>query len=100
MAATAPKPMRSPSPGNVPPVIATVPPTRLRLSGSDTEAVGERKSPLGLPSAKIARGSTPASVGGLFTAVMLTVEVTAVLRFDDALPSLSTQVTVRVGFDP
>ena len=41
-----------------------------------------------------------ASVGASLTLIMLIVVVCAALVADEAEPSLSTQVSVRVGFEP
>src|SRR5262249_24622453 len=85
----------SPSPGNAPPVIATVALARVALSGSETATVGDSVTagPFSVKDASV----VPASVGGSFTAVMLIVVVDTELRLLEPLPSLSSQVTVRVG---
>src|ERR1043166_991935 len=86
----------SPSPAKVPPVIDTVAFAILRLSGSDTDNVGE--SCTVLPSRNDNVGVTEVSIGASLIAVMLTVVVAA------ALPTLkssfTTQVIVRVGSEP
>src|SRR5262245_2984276 len=87
----------SPSPGNVPPVIATVAPARLRLSTSDTTADGD--SVTGDPFSVKDASAVQARVGGSLTAVMLTVVVTLAVALL-APPSSSVQVTVRVGAEP
>src|SRR5262245_56038460 len=87
----------SPSPAKVPPVIATVAPARVRLSGSDTVTAGD--SVTGDPFSVYDALAVPASVGGSFTAVMLTMLVVLPVALL-ALPSLSVQVTVRVGAEP
>ena len=48
----------------------------------------------------LAATATDATVGASLTAAMLTVSVAVALRLFEALPSLSTQVTVRVGSAP
>src|ERR1051325_5202050 len=87
----------SPSPANVPPVIATVAPASARLSGSDTVTDGDNVT--GDPFSVNDALTAPASVGASFTAVMLTTDVTLLVALL-ALPSLSVQVTVRVGAEP
>src|SRR5580704_7159878 len=89
----------SPSPAKVPPVTLTVAPARLRLSGSLTETADDSvaAAPSSVYAAVVA---TLLNVGGSLTLVMLTVDVTAVLKLFEPEPSLSTQVNVRVGFEP
>jgi hypothetical protein len=83
----------------VPPVILTVAPDRLTSSGSLTETDPDKVA--GAPSSvKAAVVATFDNVGASLMLVMLTVLVTAVLRLNEPEPSLSTQVTVRVGFEP
>src|SRR6202035_5410895 len=89
----------SPSPVNVPVVIETVAPTRLRLSGSLTEAALDSTT-APAPCVKCAPVATFDSVGGSFTLVTPMVVVTAVLRLLELPPLLSTQVTVRAGSAP
>src|SRR5262249_58607026 len=83
------------APGN-PRAIEMVAFATLRLSGSDTDKVGE--SWMVLPSRKDTLEVTEVRVGASLTAVMLTVVVWG------ALPTLkssfTTQVTVRVGSEP
>src|ERR1043166_7808547 len=86
----------SPSPAKVPPVIFTVAFAILRLSGSDTDNVGE--SCTGLPSRNDRVGNTEVRVGASLIAVMLTVGVAAVLP--TLKSSFTPQVTVRVGSEP
>src|SRR5438128_298551 len=88
----------SPSPAKLPPVIAAVALASVRLSGS--AAVSDGDAATVCPGRQVTLAVTADSVGGSFTLVMLTVSVTAVLRLFDPLPSLSTQVTRRVGFEP
>ena len=70
----------------------------MRLSGSDTDAAPASVTAAPF-SVKVALVATLDSAGGSFTAVMLTVVVTVVVALL-ALPSLSVQVTVRVGSEP
>ena len=89
----------SASPENVPPVIETVALASVRLSGSVTETAPD--SVTAPPSSvKWTLEATLASVGASLTATTLTVVVANELRLFDPLPSLSSQVTVRVGFAP
>ena len=87
----------SPSPAKVPPAIDTVADTRSRLSGSVTEAAGDKVTVWLAVKATLAAA---VSVGGSLIAVMLTVVVCAVERLNEPAPSLSTQVMVRVGVEP
>src|ERR1700730_16307866 len=87
----------SPSPENVPPVILTVASRSFWSSGSVTVTLGDRVTVLlGAPTTD---GATFDNVGASLTKVTLMVEV-AVPVENDALPSLSVQVSVRVGFEP
>src|SRR6267142_67517 len=86
----------SPSPANVPPVIWTVALARSRLSGSDTERVGDRVSVL--PSTNEATDATDDSTGGSLMAVRLTVVVAGALAMLKS--SVTTKGTVRVGAEP
>src|SRR5690242_9294604 len=88
----------SPSLANVPPVIDTVALTSLRLSGSETASVGEIV--VADDGETVSDEATFESVGASLTLVMVTVVVCAVLVSNEADPSLSTQVTVRVVLDP
>ena len=88
----------SPSPANVPPVTATVAPVSVRLSGSATVSDGD--SVTVLLSVNATWAAWPVSVGASLTAVTLMVVVCAALRLNEPLPSLTTQVTVRVGSEP
>src|SRR4249920_3310683 len=89
----------SPSPTNVPPAIFTVAPVQVGLSGSVTETVGD--STIEAPfSVKLVLVVPSASVGASLTAVTLIVVVVIELRLLEPLPSLSSQVTVRVGLAP
>src|SRR5580658_8239350 len=89
----------SPSPAKVLPVTETVALARVVLPVSETVTFDD--SVTAAPSSvKAALVATFESVGGLLTAVMLTVVVVGVLRLRDGTPSLSTQVTVRVASDP
>src|SRR5262249_41491452 len=83
----------SPSPVKVPPVIETVALDKLVLSKSETVIAGEIV--VVLPWGKLSEGATEISVRG--SCAMLIVVVAAVLRLNEPEPSLSTQVTVRVG---
>src|SRR5262249_59639774 len=85
----------SPPPTKVPPVISTVAPASVRLSGPDAVTFGD--STTALPFSVNDALVVPVRVGGSFTAVTLTVVVLAVLRLNEPLPSLSTQVTWRGG---
>ena len=88
----------SPSPAKLPPMIATVALARSRLSGSDTLALPA--SVACWPSVKPKLPGRLPSAGESLIAVMLMVVVAAVLRLLEPEPSLSTQVTVRVGLEP
>src|SRR5947199_383538 len=89
----------SPSPVNLPPVIDTVALARLRLSGSVTVTAPD--SVTAAPSSvKEALVATLLRIGGSLTLVMLTVVVATLLRLNEPQPSLTIQVTVRVGFEP
>src|SRR5690348_6341271 len=90
----------SPSPEKVPPTICTVAFARFRLSGSFTVTFDESVVEDAAFSVNCALGATLLSVGGSLTAVMLRVEVAAALWLFEAAPSLSTQVMVRLGFEP
>src|SRR5215813_2896031 len=83
----------SPSLAKVPPVIETVALDRLALSKSVTVMLGEMV--VVLPWVKSSEDANEVSVGGSFA--MLMVVVCAALRPDEPAPSLTTQVTVRVG---
>src|SRR5204862_529727 len=88
----------SPSPAKMSPVMCTVADARLRLSESATAALPANVSG-GLPTwYETSVGMLPRT-GALF-GVMLMVSVTGVLRLLSGEPSLSVQVTVRVGFAP
>src|SRR5271155_2992548 len=87
----------SPSPANVPAAIDTVAPARSRLSGSDTVTLGDNVSTV--DGTAVTAATTPPSAGGSLTAVMLPVEVAVPVELL-APPSLSVQVTVRVGAEP
>src|SRR5262249_55565735 len=89
------KPSTSPSPEKVPPVIETVALDRLALSKSVTVTLGEMV--VVLPCVKSSEDATDVSVGGSFAILM--VVVWAALRLNEPAPSLSTQVTVRVGLE-
>src|ERR1700682_1954438 len=86
----------SPSPANVPPLTAIVAPASVVLSGSDTVTAPDRVA-AAPPSVKLAEVATLLRVGGLLTPVRLTVVVAAALTLLVEPPSLTTQVTVRVG---
>ena len=86
----------SPSPANVPPVIFTVALVRFGLSKSVTVMAGD--SVVVLPWVKAIVAATLLSVGGM--SAMSTVVVTGALRLNEPEPSLSTQLTVRVGLEP
>src|SRR5262249_46338247 len=86
----------SPSPANVPPVIATVALTSVRLSGSDTNNAGDTVT-VGWVTATNA--VTLESAGGLLTATMLMVSL-AVAMLLLAVPSLTVHWALRVGPDP
>ena len=83
----------------VPPVIETVALASVRLSGSVTATA---PASVTAPAASVNCWlvATLPSVGGWLRLVTETVVVTAVLRLLEAPPSLSTQVTVRVGSEP
>src|ERR1043166_2985643 len=83
----------SPSPAKLPPVTLTVALDRLALSKSVTVTLGD--SVVVLPWVKPTDDATDVSVGGSCATLM--VVVAAVLRLNVLAPSLSTQVTVRVG---
>src|SRR5262249_17463221 len=87
------------SPAKVPPVTATVALASLRVSGSATVTIGD-KVVGGCSSVHDATAAPSDSAGASFTAVMLTVVVAGALRLDGPEPSLATQVTVRVVFEP
>src|SRR5205807_8969464 len=87
---------RSPSLAKVPPAIRTVAAASLRLSASETVTFGASVA-AAAPCVKDALAGMPDTVGALLMLVMLMVVVAAVLA---ALPSLSDQVTVRVGAEP
>src|SRR5215471_6857185 len=89
----------SPSPAKVPPVIDTVAPARLRLSGSDAEAAPDSVT-APPPWVKLAEAATLLKVGASLTLVMPIVVVATLLRLNEPEPSLTTHVTVRVGFEP
>src|ERR1041385_1020150 len=82
----------SPSPANVSPVICSVALARLVLSMSVIDRPGEIAAVL--PWVKASVVATP-SVGGIWS--IDTVVVTGALA---ALPSLTTQLIVRVGLEP
>src|ERR1043166_1566526 len=82
----------------VPPVIDTVALTSARLSGSDTERLGEIV--VATDGATVSEEATLDRVGASLTAMTLTVSVCAVLRLNEAEPSLSTQLTMRVRLEP
>lgn len=84
---------------NVPLVIETVAPARSRLSGSDTETLPDNAT-AACPAVKVTLAATLLKVGGLCTAVMVTVVVAAVLRLFELPPLLSIQVTRRVAAEP
>src|SRR5580704_6969039 len=89
----------SPSPLNVPPVIETAALERFKSSGSVIVTLGDKVTVLAGPLFNDV--TTLASVGGSLTTLMLTVVVwTGVLKLFDVPPSLSTQVTSRVGSEP
>src|SRR5215470_19752062 len=90
----------SPSLGNVPPVIATVALAKVRLSGSLSDAV--LASVIGIVPSSVywAVDGIFVSVGVSLTLLTVMVVVWTVLRLFDALPSLSTHVTVRNGLEP
>src|SRR5438309_801044 len=89
----------SASPANFPPVIDTVALVSVESSGSVTVTLPD--SVVAPPSSvKDALSATPVSVGAWLLATMLIVSVRAVLWLNEAEPSLTTQVTVRVGNDP
>src|ERR1700720_4846952 len=90
------KPSTSPSPMNLPPLIDTVALARVTLSGSNTETDGDNVTVW--PWRKLTGEVNDVSVGGM--CAMLIVVFCAVLRLFEAEPSLSTQVTVRVGLLP
>src|ERR1700731_4714255 len=88
----------SPSLAKPPLVTMTVPPTRLRSSGSDTLVFGD--SVVVVPEWKVTVDATLLSTGGSLTLVMPIVVVCGGLRLNDAPPSFTVQVTVRVGSAP
>src|SRR5262249_22530321 len=89
----------SPSPAKLPPVMDTVALARFRLSGSATVTLGESTTDAPF-SVNDTEAAVPASVGGSLSAPMLPVGVATELRLLEPLPSLSSHVTVRVGFEP
>src|SRR5262245_23323692 len=84
----------SPSPGNVPAVIFTVAPLRFKLSGSATVSAGESVTVWNCVS--VTADATELNAGALLIGLMVTVVVPEPV----AAPSLTDQVTVRVGCDP
>src|SRR5262245_10458006 len=85
----------SPSPGNVPAVIATVAPVRVRLSTSETVRLGESVTLWNCVSATA--DATEVNIGALLIGLMVTV---VVCGMEAKVPSLADQVIVRVGRDP
>src|SRR5262249_10124295 len=85
------------------PVIATVALTRLRLSGSVTDTLGDNVTNA-CSSVKDALAATFDKVGGSLTLVTLTVEVTGVLTstppFAVPLGSIKVEVAVPAGSEP
>src|ERR1700745_1957648 len=92
-----PNPSTSLSPTKTPPAIETVAEVMLGgLSGSLTESVEESVTDAPF-SVKFTLDVTLLNVGGWSDGVMLMVVVWKLLWPSEALPSLTTQVTVRVG---
>ena len=89
-------PSTSPSPANVPPVIFTVALASVALSMSETVMAGD--TAVVLPWVKAIEGATLLSVGGM--CAMSTVVVTGALELLLPLPSLTTQLMVRVELAP
>src|SRR5262245_48554778 len=85
----------SPSPGNVPAVIFTVAPVRVKLSGSDTARAGESVTLWNCVS--VTEDATELNEGALLIGLMVTMVVCGA---DEVCPSLTDQVIVRVVFDP
>ena len=67
------------------------------MSGSVTDRLGDSVRVWPVTNRSVAAAAT---VGASLTAVMPMVVVWAALRLNEPLPSLTTQVTVRVGFEP
>src|ERR1700693_5711641 len=82
------------------PLIETVALARLRLSVSKTETLPDRVAGVACSSVQAVSVATLESTGGSLIGVMLTVVVATVLRLLEPWPSLSIQVTVRVGSEP
>src|SRR5260370_20311309 len=90
----------SPSPANLAPVIDTVAELSVFTpSGSLTVMLGDNVV-AALSSVHAALAATLLKVGGISACGTDTVSVCTVLKLFDEPPSLSTQVTVRVGLRP
>src|ERR1700761_7604238 len=87
----------STSPVNWPAVIDTVAPARFWLSGSLTEREGDSVRVSPVTNETLAAAAT---VGGSFTAVIVTVVIAGVLKLNEPAPSLTAHLTVRVGSAP
>src|SRR5215813_1974675 len=87
------------SPTKAPPAIETVAEVMIVLSGSLTEMLPDTVTAAPF-SVKFALAATVVKVGGLSLGVIVMVVVETLLEPSDPLPSLTTQVTVRVGFEP
>src|ERR1700693_2403670 len=86
----------SPSLAKTPPAIETVAADRVELCGSETVRLPDSVAELPF-SVKCAFAATLLKVGAGTRSMVV---VAAVLRLFEALPSLHTQVTVRVGWEP
>jgi hypothetical protein len=85
---------------NVPPVIDTVAESCVFTPSGSLMVMWLDRVVGATSSVQNAFAATPVSVGGMSACATVTVSVCAVLRLFDVPPSLSTQVTVRVGFAP
>src|SRR5262249_39713906 len=90
----------SPSLGEGPPGVRTVARDRMRTSAAATEAplASVTAPPSSVKDALVA--ATFDNVGASLMLVTLMVVVCAALRLNEPEPSLSVQVSVRVGFEP
>src|ERR1043166_358205 len=86
----------SPSPTKVPPLIATVAATSVRLSGSDAAAAPDKVT-APAPWVNVADAATLLRVGASLTVVMPAAGGCGAL---EAKPSLSPHVPVRVVLEP
>ena len=89
----------SPSPANAPPAIDTVALVMAVLSGSEIDSVADSVTAAPF-SVKLALVATVLRVGAASSGVIVMVLVCAALRPLEPLPSLTTQLTVRVGLLP